>query len=243
MPIGIKLPLADHLGDLVWAVDLAQTGERPKDLKCVECSEPVLLRHGEQRQPHFAHRVAVGCTAGESALHRSAIRVIVDGILRAASDGRTYPFPIVCEFCDASRLGNLSRTVGLSIEIDRHLTDAVRPDILVRTADGSPGRGCTLGLPIPRHPGHRGLPLVGDPRGPAHRAGSSHATPRFRGGGCRRVDEPMPVSTTSRARGCRASSVSGVCCRVPRCDGRGRDRPMLVPAVWWASEGPRRLRH
>jgi hypothetical protein len=138
MPIGIKLPLADHLGDLVWAVDLAQTGERPKDLKCVECSEPVLLRHGEQRQPHFAHRVAVGCTAGESALHRSAIRVIVDGILRAASDGRTYPFPIVCEFCDASRLGNLSRTVGLSIEIDRHLTDAVRPDILVRTADGSP---------------------------------------------------------------------------------------------------------
>jgi len=134
----VRYPVANLEGDLVWAVDLATLGNRPTDLSCVGCAEPVGLRFGELRRPHFAHRPGSTCSGGESALHSTTIRILAEGIVRAAREGRNFPFPITCTFCDVERVGDLARDQGCSAEIDHEVSNRIRPDILIRGSNGSP---------------------------------------------------------------------------------------------------------
>jgi hypothetical protein len=138
MTATIKYPVAELAGTLVWAAEAAERAERPAGLQCVSCGEEVILRSGESRRPHFSHKPDSTCTGGETALHRTAIRTIAEGILAAAGGGRTYPFTHTCSHCDVTRIGNLARDVESTIEIDRPLANAIRPDILVRGGDGTP---------------------------------------------------------------------------------------------------------
>jgi hypothetical protein len=104
----------------------------------VGCEDPVILRSGEHRRAHFAHRSGATCSSGETALHRTAIRVISEGIVAAVREFRPYPFKLCCEQCDAAREGNLARDPECTVEVDRPLSNAIRPDILVRGGDGTP---------------------------------------------------------------------------------------------------------
>lgn len=122
----------------MWATEIAALSERPSGLLCVGCGESVILRSGEYRRAHFAHRTGATCSGGETALHRTAIQVIAEGVVAAAREGRGYPFRLSCEHCDASREGNLARDPECTVEIDRPLSNAIRPDILVRGGDGTP---------------------------------------------------------------------------------------------------------
>ena len=134
----IKYPLADLDGSLVWAQDLAASDERPTALRCVGCDEPVLLRSGTRNQPHFAHRATGDCSATETALHRAAIRVLAEGVVVAARGQKQFPFPVSCSFCDAFRSGDLARDPGSTADLDRALSNDIRPDILIRGSDGEP---------------------------------------------------------------------------------------------------------
>ncbi len=119
----------------MWAADLADTGSRPNDLSCVGCQQPVRLRAGAKNRPHFAHVADAACPGGETALHRTAIRVLQASILSASAEGLPYPVHCICRRCDAERDADLSRR-GCVVVVDQILEDGIRPDLLVSTANG-----------------------------------------------------------------------------------------------------------
>lgn len=134
----VQYPVADRAGELVWADRLADDRERPDDLTCVSCAAPVRLRAGERNRPHFAHHHVDACTAPETVLHATTMRVLHDGILAAAAAQRRYPLDVSCERCGIEAEGNLARHANCTIDLDRVFENAIRPDLLVRSADGRP---------------------------------------------------------------------------------------------------------
>lgn len=139
VPIGIKYPCAELDGELVWAADLKEQGERPAGLTCVGCNAAVGLRAGKQVRPHFAHRSrADACSAGETVLHSTAVRVMAAAIRSAMSGHRQYPILVRCTRCDTERPGDLARWAGGSVAVDRVFRDGVRPDLLILDGSNQP---------------------------------------------------------------------------------------------------------
>jgi hypothetical protein len=134
----ITYPVAQREGSLVWAEDLAVAGDRPPDLTCVACQEAVLLRAGSQRRPHFAHRLAVNCSAGETVLHATAIRVLSDAVSAAIVAELPYPIHTWCEICDSAGVGDLAKHRGAHLEINKALSPVVRPDLTMVDSTGKP---------------------------------------------------------------------------------------------------------
>ena len=134
----VRFPVADLDGQLVWAVDAAGADERPVGLTCVGCGDPIVLRAGALNRPHFAHKSGASCGAGETALHRTAIRVLAESIVAAARARRPFPLEVECEPCQAMKVGNLAMRHDCDIACDQVLEDSIRPDLLIRSADGTP---------------------------------------------------------------------------------------------------------
>src|SRR5665213_2764499 len=95
----IQYPVADLEGELVWARDFVERDERPKGFRCVGCQGTLTLRAGIKRRPHFAHRTTEECVGGETALHRTTIRVIAAALEEAIREGRPYALELVCHSC------------------------------------------------------------------------------------------------------------------------------------------------
>lgn len=91
-PIGVSdpsfaVPIAfSSTGSLVRP-DEAKQGER---YRCPGCSADVVLRRGERRRAHFAHRGGEGCSA-ESALHRAAKHEVLRVVEEWKSTGGPRP--------------------------------------------------------------------------------------------------------------------------------------------------------
>lgn len=134
----VKVPVADLDGSLVWAPDAAEAQERPTAMTCVGCGGPVVLRAGARNRPHFAHKADAACGAGETALHRTAIRVLAEVIGAAACAGRPFPLGVCCGRCQASRTGDLARHRGCTIVCDKVLADGFRPDLLIASPADRP---------------------------------------------------------------------------------------------------------
>ena len=134
---GLKVPVADHGGELLWVHEAAAMDKVPGDLTCVGCAQPLTWRNGECNRPHFAHRGSGG-GGGETALHKMAIEVLSRSIAAAATKGDPYPIDLPCTRCRVTRTGNLTKHRDLTIEHDRVLADGIRPDILIRSGDGAP---------------------------------------------------------------------------------------------------------
>jgi len=134
----IQYPVADLEGELVWARDFVERDERPKGFRCVGCQGTLTLRAGIKRRPHFAHRTTEECVGGETALHRTTIRVIAAALEEAIREGRPYALELVCHSCDASRPDDLASEALCVVEIDRVLSNGIRPDLLIRGSDGVP---------------------------------------------------------------------------------------------------------
>lgn len=135
----VQYPVADRAGELVWADQLAVAGQRPEDLACVSCAAPVRLRAGERNRPHFAHHHTDACTAPETVLHATTMRVLRDGILAASAAGDRYSLDVSCERCGIEAEGNLARHTDCTIDMDKAFVDGIRPDLLIRGgADNAP---------------------------------------------------------------------------------------------------------
>lgn len=132
----VTYPVAELDGKLVWAVDLADEGERPDGLTCLGCAGRVLLRAGSVNRPHFAHRDEEACSAGETVLHQTTCRVVAEALEAASRARRAYPVDVWCPTCRAGRTGDLALKEALTTSIDQVLQDGIRPDVLV-SAGGS----------------------------------------------------------------------------------------------------------
>lgn len=137
MSSGIRYPVADLDGELVWADKLARRGTRPPGLRCVGCGTSVIMKAGQHNRPHFAHEAAVACTGGETALHSTAIRVLRAGILAAVESKRAFPLALHCRTCMAEREADLAR-VAHDCRVDEPLERGIRPDLLMVSGTGKP---------------------------------------------------------------------------------------------------------
>ena len=133
----ITFPVADSSGALVWASELARARDRRGDLTCIGCGGRLVLRAGERNAAHFAHVGSEGCSNPESALHQAAKRVIASSIAHRQNDGEPYSATWTCLNCGAARRSNLASPRVKSVEVEVRL-DRVRPDIVLRDADGQP---------------------------------------------------------------------------------------------------------
>lgn len=134
---GLRVPVADNDGELLWVDDAIGLDEVPGGLICVGCAAPLVWRHGDHKRPHFAHTAHNGC-GGETALHRIAIEVIACAITDSSASGNRFPLDVPCDGCRTVKAGNLAKHTGLTIDRDRVLADRVRPDILLRDSAGLP---------------------------------------------------------------------------------------------------------
>lgn len=131
----VLYPVAVASGELVWATDLARDEQRPAGMTCVGCTQPVSLRAGKQVRPHFGHRPGAVCTAPETVLHSTAIRVIAGALSDAISTGIPYPVQWWCRSCASQNEGNLARGSNRSVTVDAALPGVLfRPDVAVLAA-------------------------------------------------------------------------------------------------------------
>jgi len=119
----IAVPVAfSSAGAIVRPID----AEPDEEYRCPGCNSPLLLRRGEMRRAHFAHRRGDGCSP-DSQLHRAAKRRVVQ-VIEAWKDG-SGPRPSVARPCP-------------SVDCDGGITQDLPDDVThareeVRLADGS----------------------------------------------------------------------------------------------------------
>ena len=88
---GFRVPLGvDPRGAIVTPED----AQRGTTYCCPACSSKLVLRKGEKKRPHYAHKATTECS-GESALHASAKHLIASTI----SDGAVPTLHLQCKSC------------------------------------------------------------------------------------------------------------------------------------------------
>ncbi len=94
--IKLRVPLA--FGDEERLYD-PQTAEKGKRYFCPACQDTVILRKGEIKTPHFAHKVSEACNQ-ETIIHKTAKQLIVDVISDWKSGKIDAPtLRRTCEIC------------------------------------------------------------------------------------------------------------------------------------------------
>ena len=80
-----------------------ETAEKGKRYFCPACKDIVILRKGEIKKAHFAHKVSETCNQ-ETILHKTAKQLIVDAISDWKSDKTDAPvLKRTCEICRESK--------------------------------------------------------------------------------------------------------------------------------------------
>lgn len=103
-----------------------EQAEPGRGYRCPGCSAEVVLRQGELRRAHFAHRRGEGCST-ESASHRAAKRLVVQVVLEWKGQGGPRP-------CIARPCPRYGCQGGVVQDVPEDLTHAAEE---VRLLDGS----------------------------------------------------------------------------------------------------------
>jgi len=119
------IPVAFTAEGRIVRPDQAEPGQV---FRCPGCSAEVVLRQGELRQAHFAHRHGEGCSP-ESAAHRAAKRLVVEVVLDWKDRGGPRP-------CIARSCPRFGCEGGTTQDIPEDITHAAEE---VRLSDGSIG--------------------------------------------------------------------------------------------------------
>jgi hypothetical protein len=100
MATDIMIPVAAlPSGEPAWADDPSLREDRRDDLRCLGCSERLVLRAGGRNRPHFAHHAGGDCTAPATALHRIACQVLASGLALASTSGGPWTVDFDCAEC------------------------------------------------------------------------------------------------------------------------------------------------
>lgn len=129
----ITYPFAlDPKGDLVSA----ETAQKGSLFVCAGCSDELILRRGDQRRAHFAHKAGAAVCAPESALHRFAKQTVKRRLEVALSQGSPYPIRWQCECCRHWHHGDIAKRTQ-EVLIERRF-EGFRPDLLLIAGTGKP---------------------------------------------------------------------------------------------------------
>lgn len=106
---------------------------------CFGCDREMVLKQGEKRAWHFAHKAGfVECDVG-NALHETAKEIICRGFISATDSGTRYWAGYPCGSCQDSIYVNIAIS-GASIASERAVVPGTRSDLVVTKADGKTSR-------------------------------------------------------------------------------------------------------
>jgi len=122
--INKKLRVPFALDDEKWLCD-PETADRGRSYYCPACKDSVILKRGDFKIPHFAHKDADACNQ-ETILHKTAKQLIVEVISEWKSGKIDAPIlRQTCNMCDNSRdisLSNISQLDEVDCAIPEYRT-------------------------------------------------------------------------------------------------------------------------
>jgi len=119
------------LGELVKASD----AQKEISYACPICSQPLVLRKGSQKRPHFAHKVLSPNCKPETALHYSFKTLLFQKIREHLEKKLALPILWHCCKCSSTHTGNLlKKATSASLE---HNLGVCQPDIALMDSSGN----------------------------------------------------------------------------------------------------------
>lgn len=76
---------------------------------CLDCNGPMIVRKGEKKRPHFAHKGLSDNCSPESALHRGFKELLYERLTSTISQKTEVNITWKCNFCSEMHLNNLIR--------------------------------------------------------------------------------------------------------------------------------------
>ena len=102
---------------------------------CFGCQEEMVVKRGQVRREHFAHKTDPAQCNGDNALHEAAKANIVYGFNRAVTDGTDYPLSFPCRGCEGEIRVPVAQ-VGASIRSEKVVVDGTRSDLVISGQNG-----------------------------------------------------------------------------------------------------------
>lgn len=129
----ISYPTAQTLNGRVV---LAQTADRTDRFVCLGCEQPMVLRRGKVKRPHFAHQGVPPTCNAETVLHSSFKHLLHERLQHHLDTETPLPMTWTCFCCRQTHEGSLLKAVSTS-KLEYSL-GTCRPDLCLFDAMGQP---------------------------------------------------------------------------------------------------------
>lgn len=130
----LRVPLAiDSYGKLCSPKE----AEKTKTYYCPVCKEPVILKKGEKKVPHFAHKITETCNP-KTIMHKTA-KILIKQMIEEWKLGKTQS-PIVerkCHVC-GDIVTQLLPDKVYSVALEHKMVDGTIPDIVLMDNEKTP---------------------------------------------------------------------------------------------------------
>ena len=114
-----------------------EDAQRGRPYFCFGCDREMVMRRGDIRRPHFAHKVGFVQCEKDNTLHEAAKAFIRQGFLHAVATGAEYQVQYPCKQCEAHISVNVA-IQGANIESEKTVVKGTRSDLVIFRPDGSP---------------------------------------------------------------------------------------------------------
>ena len=114
-----------------------EDAQRGRPYFCFGCDREMVMRRGDIRRPHFAHKAGFVQCEKDNTLHEAAKAFICQGFLHAVATGVEYQVRYPCKQCETHISVNIA-SEGANIESEKTVVKGTRSDLVVFRPDGSP---------------------------------------------------------------------------------------------------------
>lgn len=112
-----------HNGQLIQAID----AEKGQPYECLICNQILVLRKGQRKRPHFAHKVLSANCSPETALHHSFKTLLCEKIQEHLDRQSSLKIEWDCSYCHRKHEGNLLKK-AIEVRLEYEIGDC-QPDI------------------------------------------------------------------------------------------------------------------
>ena len=114
-----------------------EDAQRRRPYFCFGCDREMVMRSGDIRRPHFAHKAGFVQCEKDNTLHEAAKAFICKGFRHAVATGEEYQVRYPCKQCETHISVNVA-IEGANIESEKTVVKGTRSDLVVFQPDGSP---------------------------------------------------------------------------------------------------------